>query len=72
MKEAENDVALRIDFGDPKKGKSGTNAFKVEGRGDLHLGLLVEKLRREGFEMAITPPTVVMKKAGKKVLEPVE
>jgi len=31
----------------------------ISGRGDLHLGVLIEKMRREGFEMAVTPPEVV-------------
>lgn len=32
----------------------------MHGRGDLHLGVLIEKMRREGFEMAVTPPQVLM------------
>lgn len=63
-KESENDVALRVGF--EKEG------FELQGRGDLHLGVLVEKMRREGYEMSITPPTVVMKKEGNKILEPIE
>lgn len=46
----------------------------ISGRGDLHLGVLIEKMRREGFEMAVTPPQVVTKideKTGEK-LEPYE
>ena len=35
----------------------------ISGRGDLHLGVLIEKMRREGFEMAITPPEVVTQKS---------
>jgi len=34
----------------------------ISGRGDLHLGVLIERMRREGFEMSITPPEVVLKK----------
>lgn len=33
----------------------------VHGRGDLHLGVLIEKMRREGFELAVTPPQVILK-----------
>jgi GTP-binding protein len=63
-KESENDVALRVAF--EKEG------FELQGRGDLHLGVLIERMRREGYEMSITPPTVVMKKEGNKILEPIE
>lgn len=70
VREAENDVALKISCGDAKS--KGDSAFEVQGRGDLHLGVLVENMRREGFEMAVTPPKVVMKKQGNTILEPVE
>ena len=46
----------------------------MHGRGDLHLGVLIEKMRREGFELAVTPPQVIMKQdptTGEK-LEPYE
>jgi len=58
IKEAENDVALRVI--EDKKGDNG--GITVQGRGDLHLGLLIEKMRREGFEMEITPPEIIIKK----------
>jgi GTP-binding protein len=67
VKESENDVALRFSLGDKELG-----GFELQGRGDLHLGVLIERMRREGYEMSITPPTVVMKKEGNKILEPVE
>ena len=47
----------------------------MNGRGDLHLGVLLEKMRREGFEMAVTPPQVIMKEDKKRkglMLEPFE
>jgi GTP-binding protein len=47
----------------------------LHGRGDLHLGVLLEKMRREGFELAVTPPQVVMKEDPErpgKMLEPYE
>jgi len=73
-KEAENDVALRVSFGGDANAKSskGDSAFEVQGRGDLHLGVMIERMRREGFEMAITPPKVVFQTVGKKVTEPIE
>ena len=53
LKEAENDVSLRVEFDSSRK-----DIIKVFGRGDLHLGILIEKLRREGFEMSLYPPRV--------------
>jgi GTP-binding protein len=45
----------------------------ISGRGDLHLGVLIEKMRREGFEMAVTPPEVVTQKSeAGETLEPYE
>lgn len=69
IKESQDDVALRVDTE-----KSTLESITVSGRGDLHLGVLVEKMRREGFEMAISPPAVVTKineKTG-EILEPFE
>ena len=48
QKEAENDVALKAIFNE--KGKT-DSSIEVQGRGDLHLGILIEKMRREGYEM---------------------
>jgi GTP-binding protein len=67
LKECENDVSLRVDF-DPKQ----KDAIFVFGRGDLHLGVLVEKMRREGYEMSLTPPQVIFKMENGKKLEPIE
>jgi GTP-binding protein len=67
LRECENDVSLRVDL-DPRQ-KDTIFAF---GRGDLHLGVLVEKMRREGFEMALTPPQVIFKEENGKKLEPIE
>ena len=68
-REAEDDVSLRV-----KKEKVKSETVQISGRGDLHLGVLIEKMRREGFEMAITPPQVVTKKDEKtgETLEPFE
>lgn len=65
-KEAENDVSLKVEPNPTKK-----DEIKLMGRGDLHLGILVEKMRREGFELAISPPQVVVKEAKGKLLEPI-
>ena len=69
LKEAMDDVSLRVETG-----KVASESVRISGRGDLHLGVLIEKMRREGFEMAVTPPAVVTKvdeKTGKE-LEPFE
>jgi GTP-binding protein len=46
----------------------------MHGRGDLHLGVLIEKMRREGFEMSVTPPQVILKEDPDtgEMLEPYE
>lgn len=46
--------------------------FKVSGRGELHLSILIEKMRREGYEMQVTRPQVILREEGGKVLEPYE
>jgi GTP-binding protein len=66
-REQENDVSLRVDI-DPKQ----KDAICVYGRGDLHLGILIEKMRREGYEMALTPPQVIFKEQKGQKLEPIE
>ena len=50
-----------------------TDSFKVSGRGELHLSILIENMRREGYELAVSKPEVVIKRGpdGEK-LEPVE
>jgi len=48
------------------------DAFKVSGRGELHLSILLENLRREGYEIAVSKPEVIFKKEEGKKLEPVE
>jgi GTP-binding protein len=61
-----HNIALKVeDTADPDK-------FKVSGRGELHLSILIETLRREGFEMAISKPQVIMKEENGKMLEPFE
>ena len=61
-----NNVAIRME-------KTDTNeAFKVIGRGELQLGVLVEQMRREGFELCVSKPQVIFKKENGKLLEPFE
>jgi GTP-binding protein len=60
------DVALRVEDTEEKE------KFKVSGRGELHLTILMEKMRREGYEFAVTPPEVNYKYEHGKKLEPIE
>ncbi len=65
-KELLHNVALRVQPGDsPDK-------FKVSGRGELHLAILIENMRREGFELGVSRPEVIMKQVGDEVHEPFE
>jgi GTP-binding protein len=66
-KELQSNVALRVEEAENK------DSFSVSGRGLLHLGVLVENMRREGFELAIGKPHVILRKddAG-RTLEPIE
>lgn len=65
QKEAETNIALRV--------KNKGEYFEVSGRGELHLGILIETMRREGFEMGISKPKVIFKKNEQgKILEPFE
>ncbi|MEJ1159838.1 translational GTPase TypA [Prosthecomicrobium sp. N25] len=68
MKEAEGNVALKIEESEDK------DSFFVSGRGELQLAVLIETMRREGFELAVSRPRVVMKKdeATGELLEPIE
>ena len=67
MKEAEGNVALKIEEAEDK------DSFYVSGRGELQLAVLIETMRREGFELAVSRPRVVMQKdENGEVLEPIE
>ena len=50
----------------------GGEGFKVSGRGELHLSILIETMRREGYEMEVSSPRVILMKMGKQTLEPME
>lgn len=50
----------------------GGERFKVSGRGELHLAILIETMRREGYELEVSPPKVIFKEVDEDVLEPVE
>ncbi len=65
-KELERNVALRVEP------IAGTEQFAVAGRGLLHLSVLIETMRREGFEISVGKPRVILRKEGDKTLEPFE
>jgi GTP-binding protein len=65
LKETEKDVALRVE-------EVSGEAFKVSGRGVLHLSILMETMRREGFELTVSRPTVIMKEVEGLKHEPIE
>lgn len=66
MKELETNVSLRVEETDSP------DNFIVSGRGELHLSILIETMRREGFEFQVSKPTVIFKEKNGKVLEPIE
>lgn len=65
-KELEVNVGLKVENTDS------TDTFKVSGRGELHLTILLEQMRREGFEIAVSRPQVILKKINGVTCEPVE
>ncbi|MBT9245086.1 translational GTPase TypA [Gemmobacter fulvus] len=66
MKECEVNVAIRV------ADTAGGEAFEVSGRGELQMGVLIENMRREGFELSISRPRVIFKEEGGVRMEPIE
>ncbi len=66
MKEAESNVAIRV------SDTPGGEAFDVAGRGELQMGVLIENMRREGFELSISRPQVLFRDENGTRLEPIE
>lgn len=66
MAELETDVSLRVDETDSP------DAFIVSGRGELHLSILVENMRREGFELGVSKPEVIVREIDGQKMEPAE
>ena len=64
--ELESNVALRVEDTDL------SGEFVVSGRGELHLAILIETMRREGYELAVSNPEVIFKQGAEGLLEPVE
>ncbi|MTI81838.1 MAG: translational GTPase TypA [Firmicutes bacterium] len=65
-KEMEKNVSLRV------KDTENPEAFEVSGRGELHLSILIETMRREGYELAVSKPEVIFKQEKNDLLEPIE
>ncbi|SEO68720.1 GTP-binding protein [Salinihabitans flavidus] len=66
MKEAESNVAVKV------ADTPGGEAFEVSGRGELQMGVLIENMRREGFELSISRPQVIMREMDDERMEPIE
>ena len=66
MKELESNVSLRVEE------TESPDSFKVSGRGELHLSVLIETMRREGFELMVSRPTVIFKEIDGVKCEPIE
>lgn len=66
-KELEVNVGLRVE---PLE--NAVDGFKVSGRGELHLSILLENMRREGYEVAVSKPEVILRRENGHVLEPIE
>jgi GTP-binding protein len=65
-KELRSNVSLRVELTDSP------DMFKVSGRGELHLGILIETMRREGFEFQVSAPEVIYKRIADVLCEPIE
>jgi GTP-binding protein len=66
MKEAESNVAIQV------RDTPGGEAYEVSGRGELQMGVLIENMRREGFELSVSRPRVIYKEEDGVRMEPVE
>lgn len=66
FKEVKSNVSLKVEETDSP------DSFKVSGRGELHLSVLIETMRREGFEFQVSKPMVIIKEINGKKMEPVE
>lgn len=65
-KELDSNVSLRVED------TESTDAWQVSGRGELHLSILIENMRREGYELQVSKPEVIYKKVNGQLLEPME
>ncbi len=66
LREAEGNVALKVTESEER------DSMEVAGRGELQLGILIETMRREGFELSVSRPKVLLRREGDQLLEPIE
>ena len=66
MRELLKDVSLRVEDGET------TDSFRVSGRGEMHISILIETMRREGYEFSVSTPKVLMKEVDGVMCEPIE
>lgn len=66
FRELDTNVSLRVEETDSP------DSFQVSGRGELHLSILIENMRREGYELQVSKPEVITKKINGQIMEPVE
>ena len=66
FKEVETNVSMKVEETDS------TDCFKVSGRGELHLSILIETMRRQGYEFQVSRPQVITKVENGQLLEPIE
>ncbi|MBR3753699.1 MAG: translational GTPase TypA [Clostridia bacterium] len=66
FKEVETNVSMRVEETET------TDTFKVSGRGELHLSILIETMRRQGYEFQVSRPKVILKEINGEICEPVE
>ena len=67
LRKLQTDVSLRVE-----DDRDGTDAFRVSGRGELHLSILIETMRRQGYEFQVTKPEVLFKTIDGVRCEPME
>src|SRR5690606_5848338 len=65
-KEVQKDVSLKV------QDSAGSESWMVSGRGELHLGILIESMRREGYEFQVSRPKVILKEIDGQLYEPYE
>jgi GTP-binding protein len=72
-KEVLSNVAIRVEPGDTRTEVGGAlDSFKVSGRGELQLAIIIEMMRRDGYELQVSKPEVITRREDGKLLEPVE
>ena len=72
-KEALANVAIRVEPGDSRaESVAAMDSFKVSGRGELQLAIIIEMMRRDGYEVQVSKPEVITRKEDGKLLEPIE